>query len=266
MVRAILLDQQDALVERPEGETGDFFSSLASLFGGGGGGNGQASPAGGGGIGESLGAIGGGALGTFIGGPAGTAIGTTLGRLGGGLAEAGIRTLAAPKPKPGKRPRQLTKKERKILADGELMTKRTGEPAYAEEARLRVHKPSEYRKRRDAGQLPTQIAAARKAAAQASATPTTPRLRFNFAAPTEAMPTAPEPRPAAPTTAPNWFDLFGHLPPGFQAPSAQPEASPTRTPTSTRPRRRRARARSVTSRSSRFPRRFCVESWTKSRS
>ncbi|MDI1442385.1 hypothetical protein [Polyangium sp. 6x1] len=161
-------DEETSGVPEEEGatpfdDTGDFFDTLmgggaqllSSILGGGGG----AKPSGGGGIGESLGMIAGAGLGTLAGG-AGASIGANLGKMAGGAVENLVRTQVKKKPKPGKPQRQLTKRERKLLADGEQMTKRTGDPMYAQEARLRVYRPAEYKRKRDAGQLLSQIIAA----------------------------------------------------------------------------------------------------------
>ncbi|TKC99860.1 hypothetical protein [Polyangium fumosum] len=172
-------------------DTGGFFDSLVS--GGGqllssilGGGGGAKPGGGGGGIGESIGAIAGAGLGTLAGG-AGASIGANIGKMAGGAVESLVRTQVGKKkpPKksrPGKPQRQLTKRERKILADGEQMTKRTGDPMYVHEARLRVYRPAEYKRKRDAGQLLSQIMATDPETEALPEPPQPQRPRLNFGA------------------------------------------------------------------------------------
>ena len=193
----------------PFDDTGDFFDTLigggaqllSSIMGGGGGG---AKPSGGGGIGESLGMIAGAGLGTLAGG-AGASIGANLGKMAGGAVENLVRTQVKKKPKPGKPQRQLTKRERKILVDGEQMTKRTGDPMYAREARLRVYRPAEYKRKRDAGQLLSQLLAG-ESEPEALPEPPQRRPRLNFgamAAPSRLKePEAPYDDTASPDTRP----------------------------------------------------------------
>ena len=143
--------------EAPGGETGDIMQTLASLFGGGGG-----SPAssGGGGLGQNLGMMAGAGLGTLV-GPAGTAIGAGLGKAAGAAVERLVKTQTTRVPPPRRGPKRACRRtSRRILANGEQMSKRTGNPAYAEEAALRVNRPAEYRRRQAAGTLPTQGLAA----------------------------------------------------------------------------------------------------------
>lgn len=171
------LDENDT-AEPTEDDTGDFLQSLGSLFGGGGGG-GLGSLLGGGGkggsLGASLGSLAGAGLGSLV-GPAGTAIGANLGKLAGGGVESLIRSGTARKPPPPKKTgRKISRRERKILAEGQEMSRRTGNPAYAEQATLRVHRPAEYKRRRAAGTLPLQRLAAAQAA-QASQTARRPAL------------------------------------------------------------------------------------------
>jgi len=81
---------------------------------------------------------------------------------GGGSGGAGIGgSLGATARKPAARPPQqkrLTKHEQRILAEGEAQTRKTGNPAFAEEAKLRVYRPAEHKRRRAAGTLPSQQA------------------------------------------------------------------------------------------------------------
>ncbi|MRG98602.1 hypothetical protein [Polyangium spumosum] len=152
---------------------------LSSILGGGGG----AKP--GGGIGESLGAIAGAGLGTLAGG-AGASIGANIGKMAGGAVESLVRSQVAkkkPKKKPrtGKPQRKITKRERKILVDAEQMTKRTGDPMYVQEARLRVYRPAEYKRKRDAGMLLSQIMAS-EAELDALPEPPPKRPRLNLPA------------------------------------------------------------------------------------
>ncbi|MDI1484735.1 hypothetical protein [Polyangium sp. y55x31] len=177
--------EEEGATATPFDDTGDFFDTLmgggaqllSSILGGSGNG---AKPNGGGGIGESLGMIAGAGLGTLAGG-AGASIGANLGKMAGGAVENLVRTQVKKKPKPGKQQRQLTKRERKILADGEQMTKRTGDPMYAQEARLRVYRPAEYKRKRDAGQLLSQIIAV-ESDPEALPEPPQRRPRLNFGA------------------------------------------------------------------------------------
>ncbi|MDI1445939.1 LysM domain-containing protein [Polyangium sp. 6x1] len=160
----------------PIEDTGDFMQMLSGLFGGGGGGGGAPNASSGGGsLGESLGMLAGAGLGSLI-GPAGTAIGASIGRAGGGLIEGAVKTATAP------RKRKLTKHERKILAEGQEKTRRTGNPVYADEANLRVHRPADYRRRRAAGTLPSQRMAEeqRPPTQPPPAQSKTPRIRFDF--------------------------------------------------------------------------------------
>jgi len=150
-----------------EGETGDLLGVLQQAFGGPGGAGLATAAVGDGSIGQTLGGLGGAALGTAIGGPLGTAIGGALGRAGGKLAEGAIGTAV----KNHKKKKNLNQRQRRILADGVAASKRTGDPAYDEEARLRVYNPVEYRKRRDSGRLPTQISAMNRGARTSSNPP-----------------------------------------------------------------------------------------------
>jgi len=150
-----------------EGETGDLLGALQQAFGGPGGAALATAAAGDGSIGQTLGGLSGAALGTVIGGPAGTAIGAMLGRAGGKLAESGIGAAV----KNHKKKKNLNQRQRRILADGVAASKRTGDPAYDEEARLRVYNPVEYKKRRDAGRLPTQLSAMNRGARTSSNPP-----------------------------------------------------------------------------------------------
>ncbi|UQA58594.1 LysM peptidoglycan-binding domain-containing protein [Polyangium aurulentum] len=178
-------------VEIPNEDTGDFMQTLSSLFGGGGNSAGGNSPTGGS-LGEGLGALAGAGLGTLAGG-AGAGIGASLGRMAGGAVERLVGGAIAPKP--GQRQRRLSKRERKILADGQKMTQRTGNPAYAEEAALRVHRPAEYKRRRAAGTLPTRGLAAPPSTRPAPPPPSTrpvPR-------PSRPPPSRPAPRPSVAT-------------------------------------------------------------------
>jgi hypothetical protein len=165
-----------------EEDTGDFLKSLSSLFGGGGsssssGGSsagavlgsilGGGGGSGGGGLGSGIGSLAGAGLGSLV-GPAGTAIGASLGKLAGGAVESLVRPKAPPrKPPPKSTGRKLSKRERKILADGQQMTQRTGNAMHAEEAALRVYRPADYKRRRAAGTLPSQRMAAAAAAQRA---------------------------------------------------------------------------------------------------
>ncbi|MDI3291914.1 hypothetical protein [Polyangium sp. 15x6] len=157
-------------------DTGDFLDTLmgggaqllSSLMGGGGKSGGNS------GIGATLGSIAGAGLGTLAGG-AGAGIGANLGKMAGGAVESLLRkppkkkkkkkppkpppkpaTVARPAAAPARRLRIPTKHERKLLAEAERMTERSGEPGYLEEAHLRVFKPTEYKRRRDAGLLWSQ--------------------------------------------------------------------------------------------------------------
>ncbi|TKC90543.1 hypothetical protein [Polyangium fumosum] len=185
--------EEEGATATPFDDTGDFFNTLisgggqllSSILGGG-----SKPSGGGGGIGESLGAIAGAGLGTLAGG-AGASIGANLGKMAGGAMENLVRTQVKRKPKPGKPQRKLTKRERKILADGEQMTKRTGDPMYAQEARLRVYRPAEYKRKRDAGQLLSQIIAD-ETEPEAQPEPARRRLRLDFGA------MADTPRPKEP--------------------------------------------------------------------
>lgn len=131
-------------------------------------------------IGEGIGALAGGALGTLAGG-AGTGIGAALGKAAGGAVEKLVRsqTVRPPKKSPAKRMRQPTKRERKLLADAERMSKRTGEPRYLQEAQLRVYRPAEYKRRRDAGTLWSQNAARTSTRAGRAAIATANENRHN---------------------------------------------------------------------------------------
>lgn len=182
MPRAITMSYDDDLVndtgnpDEPEivDDTSGFMDDLlgggaqllSSILGGGNGKSGQS-------IGEGIGALAGGALGTLAGG-AGTGIGAALGKAAGGAVEKLVRsqTVRPPKKSPAKRMRQPTKRDRKLLADAERMSKRTGEPRYLQEAQLRVFRPAEYKRRRDAGTLWSQNALAPRTE------PAVPRLRL----------------------------------------------------------------------------------------
>ncbi|TKC93711.1 hypothetical protein [Polyangium fumosum] len=156
-------------------DTGDFLGTLmgggaqllSSLMGGGGKSGGNE------GIGAALGSIAGAGLGTLAGG-AGAGIGANLGKMAGGAVESLLRkppkkkkkkpqkpppkpaTVARPAATPARRLRLPTKHERKLLVEAERMTERSGERGYLEEAHLRVFKPTEYKRRRDAGLLWSQ--------------------------------------------------------------------------------------------------------------
>ncbi|HRI71308.1 MAG TPA: LysM domain-containing protein, partial [Polyangium sp.] len=155
-----------------EGETGDLLGTLKGMF---------ASAEGNGNMGQTIGGLGGAALGTAIGGPAGTAIGGALGRVGGQLAESAVRTVG--KNKSAKR--RLNQRERRMLAEAQALSQRTGDRAFLADAQLRVYNPVEYKKRRDAGQLPTQLSAAAR----------------NARAPSNPPPAAQRPAPAPPPPA-----------------------------------------------------------------
>ncbi|MDI1437092.1 hypothetical protein [Polyangium sorediatum] len=175
-------------------DTGDFFDTLigggaqllSSVLGGGGGGGSKPS-GGGGGIGESIGAIAGAGLGTLAGG-AGASIGANIGKMAGGAVESLVRSQVAKKKPPTKKPRsgkpqrKITRRERKILADAEQMTKRTGDPMYVQEARLRVYHPAEYKRKRDAGLLLSQIIADEPEPEALPEPPQPKRPRLNFGA------------------------------------------------------------------------------------
>jgi hypothetical protein len=157
-------DNDDVVMD----DTGDF---LQQLLGGGtqvlssvlGGGNGKPGQ----GIGAGIGALAGAGLGTLAGG-AGAGIGAALGKAAGGAVEKLVRTQTAKK-KPAKKPaakqpaqhpkrtRVPTKRERKMLAEAEQKAKRTGQTKYVEEAHLRVYRPAEYKRKRDAGLLWSQV-------------------------------------------------------------------------------------------------------------
>lgn len=178
-----------ALVETEmprDGETGDLLGTLQQVFGGPAGGALAGGLSGDGSLGQTLGGLGGAALGTAIGGPAGTALGGALGRAGGKLAEGMIRNAAKNKSKK----KHLNAQEKRILAEGAANSQRTGDPAHAEEARLRVYNPVEYKKRRSAGRLPTQLSAAAKRARASS----NPPPAIERPAPREEMPAMP-PKP-----------------------------------------------------------------------
>ncbi len=193
-----------------EDDTGDFMSPLmgggaqllSSILGGGGGGG--AKPGGGGGIGESLGMIAGAGLGTLAGG-AGATLGANIGKMAGGAVENLVRTQVQKKPKParpGKPQRKLTKRERKLLADGEQMTIRTGDPMYAQEARLRVYRPAEYKRKRDAGMLLSQIMAVEPEPEALPEPPPPRRTRLNLGSLMDSQPDARYDDTASPDTRP----------------------------------------------------------------
>ena len=108
------------------------------------------------GIGESLGMLAGAGLGSFI-GPAGTALGSGLGKIAGGAVERLVDTSTRKSPPSRPAQKRLSKNEMKILAEGEKMTQRTGNKAYAEDARLRVYRPAEYQRRRAAGWIHNHV-------------------------------------------------------------------------------------------------------------
>jgi len=109
------------------------------------------------GIGESLGAIAGAGLGSLV-GPPGTALGAGLGKVAGDAVERLVQsaTRKSPPSRPAKK--RLSPNEMRILTEGDKMTQRTGNKAYAEEASMRVYRPAEYQRRRASGTLPTQLA------------------------------------------------------------------------------------------------------------
>ena len=178
----------------PVDDTGDFVQILSSFFGGGGGGRG-----GGGGIGGSLGTLAGTGLGSLF-GPAGATIGANLGKIGGNLIESAIQgaTRKPPARPPQKQQKRLTKHEQKILADGAAQTRKTGNPAFAEEAKLRVYRPAEYKRRRAAGTLPSQQGQTPRTP------PSTPRVRFPKPPPTGSAqkPSSTPPPPSTRTRVP----------------------------------------------------------------
>jgi len=134
-----------------EADTGDLFGTLAGLFGGGGN---APNPAAGGGPGKTLGGIGGASIATALGMPQFAPMASSAGSWLGGLAQQGIQGLTKPKPK---KPRQLTRNERRIIEQGRAKAKQTGNEAYANEAVLRVHRPAEYKRLQGLGKLPSQL-------------------------------------------------------------------------------------------------------------
>src|SRR5262245_26270563 len=122
------------------------------------------------GLGADLASLAGTGLGAAFGGPAGGAIGSKIGGVVGQLGEA-IAGLFKPKKK---KKRTLTARDRKILAEGRALAERTGLSGYVDEAKMRVHKPAQYKRLKQAGKLFSQEVARRRPVQTRQAPPPQP--------------------------------------------------------------------------------------------
>ena len=113
-----------------------------------------------GGLGADLATLAGTGIGGGFGGPGGAEIGGKIGSVVGQLGEAIAGMFHKPHKK--KKPRKLTARDHQILAEARALAERTGLMEYLDEARMRVHKPSRYKRLKHAGKLFSQEIARRR--------------------------------------------------------------------------------------------------------